>query len=87
MTDMETQVAHAMSGVIDWGEVTPARREHFRSLARIAIPALREPTDAMILAAEEAVPALASFANKADSPSFKAWQVMIDSALAEEGRP
>lgn len=54
-----------------------------RERARAAITALRVPTDEMMLAAEDAVPALACFATREESPSFIAWQAMIDAALAE----
>jgi hypothetical protein len=44
---------------------------------------LRTPTEAMLVAAEEAVPALACFAPKEQSPSYIAWISAIDAAGAE----
>jgi hypothetical protein len=52
-----------------------------RALARAAIAAMREPTDEMMMEAEIIVPLLACFADKQASPSYKAWQAMIDAAL------
>ena len=49
--------------------------------------AMLEPSAEMLVAAEEAVPALASDELKKGSPSYIAWQTMLNTGLshAEEG--
>jgi hypothetical protein len=51
--------------------------------ADAVIEAMREPTDAMLVAAEFAVPALSSFAERDRSPSYVAWCAAIDAALED----
>lgn len=53
----------------------------YREKAKAAIEAMREPTDAMMLAAEKAEPQLECFLIKEESPSYLVWQAMIDEAL------
>lgn len=46
---MVERVAHALSGVVKWDEVIAGRQEHFRTLARAAIAAMRDnPTEEML---------------------------------------
>ena len=68
MTDtMIEQVARALL-VADRSAITP---DYYQRMARAAIEAMREPTDAMVDAAYCSV--------KAD----RTWQIMIDAALSE----
>lgn len=46
------------------------------------IRSLLEPSAEMLVAAEEAVPALGSDEPKKKSPSYIAWQIMINTALS-----
>lgn len=55
--------------------------EWCRTTARYVIDAMRNPTDEMMVTAECAVPDLASFADRDKSPSYIAWNAMIDEAL------
>jgi hypothetical protein len=55
-------------------------------VAREIIEAMKEPTDEMMVAAENAEPVLSSFAEKAESPSYRAWQAMLTEALRSEDR-
>ena len=73
--------AVASSANCDWHEIRPDAREFLESLARVAITAMRDPTDDMLVASELDVPILACFMPKETSPSFLAWQAAIDAAL------
>lgn len=68
---------------LTWAEVLNEPRNGILIEARAAIAAMREPTDEMMFAAENAVVGLQCFSEKADSPSYKAWQAMIDAALKD----
>lgn len=46
-------------------------------IARAAIQAMREPTEAMLLAGERAE-------ELGDSPAYKHWRAMIDAALSPQ---
>lgn len=54
-----------------------------RQWAIAAISAMREPTDEMMVAAEIKVEGLLSFNDKEMSPSYEAWQAMIDAVLKD----
>lgn len=69
----------------EWGDGAVPRANGVFEEARAAIEAIREPTDDMMVEAEMKVPALLCFAEKEKSPSYKAWQTMIDAALNDEG--
>jgi hypothetical protein len=56
-------------------------RSGARKTSRDILEALREPTDDMMIEAEVAVPSLRCLKDKPDSPSYLAWQAMIDAAL------
>lgn len=62
----------------DWDD---SEKRDYMGHARAAIEAMREPTGDMMVAAEDVVPCLSSFADKEKSPSYMAYQAMIDRAL------
>jgi hypothetical protein len=51
--------------------------------ARAAIAAMHEPTDEMIVAAEDEVPCLSCFAARQASPAYIAYQAMLAEALKD----
>lgn len=53
-------------------------QDDYRALARIAIKAMREPTEKMMVAAEHSFPLLLTFADKEESGSYIVWRAMID---------
>ena len=53
----------------------------YEECAVLCLKALQDPTDEMMVAAEDAVPALSSFADKDKSPSYLAYVAMMDEAL------
>lgn len=59
----------------------PNASDYETLVAKRAIEAMREPTDAMMLAAEKAEPQLECFLAKEESPSYLIWQAMIDETL------
>lgn len=79
MSEMAERVANAIRAKHQEYDPTP---HDYQYMAEAAIAAMREPTDDMMVAAETAVPTLASFADKQDSRSYRAWQAMVDAALA-----
>lgn len=89
MSQMVDRVARAIAEEINGGKFDDDRwysdeqRDLHRRRARAAITALLDPTDEMLVEAETVVPELASFADREDSPSFKAWQTMLRIALLE----
>ncbi len=65
--------------------------QHYIPSARAALAevlaVLKEPTEEMLVEAEEAVPGLMSFAEKQESPSYIAWRAMLSaSPLALEDK-
>lgn len=54
---------------------------NIEAAAKAAIAAMREPTEEMMVEAETKVPGLSSFNDMEQSPSYQAWQAMIDAAL------
>lgn len=67
-----------------WAEQPETVKDWHRKIARAAVESMREPTDEMMVYAEETVPQLSSFNEKDQSPSYIAWQAMIDKALEEK---
>jgi hypothetical protein len=61
-----------------WEKETEGNREEWRMLARAAIEAMREPTDAMLACGEQ-------WGLPSDPMGLKRWQEMIDAAL-EKGK-
>lgn len=70
---MIERVAKALceQGGVVWGKLSQIQKAHHLSLARAAIEAMREPTDAMWLA-----DGLVDHMHPTD-----AWEIMIDAAL------
>ena len=58
-------------------------RTYWLDSARAAIAALREPTEAMLMAAREDSGAYTSNAEQDCEPYLEAWQEMIDAALGD----
>lgn len=81
MTEIVELVARAIED--ECAGADPRDHAVFVKAARAAIAAMREPTDEMLVAAESAAPALATFASREASPSFAAWRAMIDAALKD----
>jgi hypothetical protein len=49
--------------------------------ARAAVVAMLDPTDEMLAAMEAAAPSFASFAEREESPSYRAWAAALAEAL------
>ena len=77
MNEMVERVALAISGSDDPSNILTIHRDR----ARAAIIVMREPTDGMMVAAENAFPLLSTFADKEESGSYITWRAMIDEAL------
>lgn len=77
MSDMTMveRVAHALSGTLD-GDDPEEARKYYIAVARTAIEAMREPTDAMLEATWAKL-----HANISDADF---WSAMIDAALSEQ---
>lgn len=60
----------------EWDKIDPDKRERFRTDAIAAIEAMREPTEGMVGAANQAVDDGAGCA-------ITTWHAMIDAALGE----
>jgi hypothetical protein len=80
MTALETAAkamyarnAAAATGRLPWDKATDAVKAHFVELARAAIEAMREPTEAMIQVGFGTSPR-------------QGWQNMIDAALEEKAQ-
>lgn len=79
MSEMVERVAIVLSErdiYHGWHNVPDATKELYRDQARGAIEAMREPTEAMICAAENGVPMY-----RGTRTFLKAWNDMIDEAL------
>ena len=61
---------------VSWEGISAETMEHFRSVARAALAAMREPTDAMAYAGSE------TFGGGHEDET-RCYQAMIDAALAE----
>lgn len=89
MTTMIERMAEALwmsnrpEGAPGYEELSNVDKFQVEMIARDVLKVQREPTDTMMVAVEEAFPDLASFDEKEKSPSYHAWQVMIDAALKE----
>lgn len=75
--------ANAPPGAPDWEGLTGSDQYMVEIIAIECIKAMKEPTDIMLVAAEDAVPELSCFNEKKDSPSYRAWQAAIEAALNE----
>jgi hypothetical protein len=64
-------------------------RQHARKVADAILNAMREPTDAMVEAAEDADDPGSDIYGDPGGPCShrRAWQLMIDAALAEDHPP
>jgi hypothetical protein len=81
---MRERIARAIEKTIDMkANGWSLQKEASYAAADAVLAELRTPTDAMLVAAEDAVPALACFAPKENSPSYIAWISAIDAAGAE----
>lgn len=76
----ETNITVYLRLSMDFSEQTVSVQEQYRGLARAAIEAMREPTEAMEEAALDVRPLMLP-----DSPR-EVWEAMIDAALNEEGQ-
>lgn len=74
----ETNITVYLRLSMDFSEQTVSVQEQYRGLARAAIEAMREPTEAMEEAALDVRPLMLP-----DSPR-EVWGAMIDAALNEE---
>lgn len=81
MSEMVERVARALMAVTSTHDCGDLKLKHHYEMARAAMEAMREPTEEMMVDAEVKAPALACFYEKERSPSYLAWQAMIDAAL------
>ena len=81
MNEMVEQVAHALSGIIAWDEVLPHRQEHFRTLARTALLAAREPTPEMLAAA---IPSPEQLIAERETKGVVGYRARMDAATTAE---
>lgn len=65
-------------------DMSISEKEFARIHAIQIIKAMREPTDKMMVAAENAYPELLTFADKEESGSYIVWRAMIDAIINEE---
>lgn len=64
--------------------MSTSEKEFARLHAIQIIKAMREPTEKMMVAAENAYPALLTFADKEESGSYLVWCSMIDAIINKE---
>lgn len=85
MNEMIERVARAITKYPDkpkeWDDYSPIAQEIFRTIARLAIEAMREPTEGMCERAFEAD--LSDYEDDALRYFADIWQEMIDAALKE----
>lgn len=75
MSEMIERVARAMAALItEPGQHPDSQMPHCLALARAAIEAMREPTEAMLAWGEQ-------WGLPSDPMGLKRWQEMIDAAL------
>ena len=91
MTEMIERVAKALflknNPRLSWEKASRESTDHFRSVAKIAIEAMREPTEAMLVSGDEQIIEFLKdhiFALRDSTPAAAAWQLMIDKALKDE---
>jgi hypothetical protein len=87
MSEMIDRVAKAICGAsgMRWDDMLSGARDQFRRDARAAIEAMREPTEAMVKAAQEETycHSWSSRGEHIEDPEV-AWTAMIDAALGEQ---
>ena len=64
-------------------DIVSSISQEWRDKAKIVIKAMREPTEKMMVAAENAFPMLLTFADKEESGSYIAWRAMINAVIDE----
>lgn len=64
---------------VSWENAEPKDRDFMLAVARAAIEAMREPSEAVTLAGEVAIETAGSFHTN------DIWKAMIDAALSEDG--
>lgn len=68
---------------LSWDEAADGNKRVGRLIARAAIAAMREPTDAMKEAGLKVIMASWDYGGMDQDTEIDAWQVMIDAALEE----